>query len=154
MSILEFLRPPERPHAAFGPLQFARGRWRGTIDLEPGARVPLFIPGARGGPDEDAVRFAEGVAALWSRVRPRVESELWSHYTNGRDADMSSGPEIASQREIWQHVTLSSVQVQPYRARDEFLVAIRAAWDDEHTLGAVVRGAELVELNGSILEAR
>ena len=31
---------------------------------------------------------------------------------------------------------------------------MRAAWDEEHTLGALIRQGELVELNGSILEPR
>ena len=61
---------------------------------------------------------------------------------------------IGTSGDLWTHVTLSSVEIKPYRSINELQVALRTAWDDEHTLGALVRDAELVELNGSILEPR
>ena len=87
-------------------------------------------------------------------LRPALEKELFEHYSNGRDGDAVDLPEIATSNDIWTHVTLSSVEIRPYKSVEEFQVAIRTAWDDEHTLGAIGRDATLVGLNGSILEPR
>jgi len=59
------------------------------------------------------------------------------------------GPE-----DVWRHAAPTSVEIKPFRSIREVQVAIRAAWDEEHTLGALIRDARLVELNGSILEPR
>ena len=155
MGILDFLRaPPPRQHPQLGSLQYSRGRWRGSIDLLGGARIPVSLPGPRGGPLPEGLRLAERAPDWWARVRPAVEKELYEHYTAGRDGGVADLPDIASSGDVWTHVTLSSVEIQPHRSLDELQVAIRAAWDDEHTLGALVRDASLVELNGSILEPR
>ena len=155
MGIFEFLRrPPPQQHPQFGSLDYAGGRWRGTIELERGARITLLLPGTRGGPRPDGVQLAETAPSTWTQVRSVVEAGLYAHYSAVHDAGLSDLPPIASSREVWRHVTLSSVEIHPHRRRDELLVAIRSAWDDEHTLGALVRDGTLVELNGSILETR
>jgi hypothetical protein len=98
--------------------------------------------------------MAERVADWWTRVLSAVESELYAHYNAGRDAGVSDLPDIAKPSDVRAHITLLSVEVRPYRSVEEFQVAIRTEWDDEHTLGALVRDATLVGLNGSILEPR
>ena len=51
---------------------------------------------------------------------------------------------------MWSEVTLSSVQLAPYGSPlREMQVALRVTWDGEHTLGALLRDGELVELNGA-----
>jgi hypothetical protein len=83
-----------------------------------------------------------------------VEAELFEHYEAYRDAAVPGVPQLSSPSEVWPHVILSSVQVRPYNAPDELQVALGVAWDDEHTLGALIRDGRLTELNGSILEPR
>ena len=155
MGIFDFLRrPPPQQHPQLGPLEHAGGRWRGAIELERGARITLFLPGNRGGPLPDALQLAETASSRWTRVRPSVEAELYAHYSAAQDAGVSDLPVIANSGEVWKHVTLLSVQIHPHRRLDELQVAIRTAWDDEHTLGALIRDGALAELNGSILEPR
>jgi len=155
MGLLDFLRPPPpQQHAEFGPLQYRRGRWRGTIALENGARIPLFIPGSRSGPQPEGVRLAEQASAWWTQARPEVERELYDHYAAGSNDPSVAAIGLRSSGEVWAHATPTSVEIKPFGSLDEMQVAIRVAWDEEHTLGALIRGATLVGLNGSILEPR
>lgn len=154
MALFDFLRPRPHSHPVFGPLQHARGRWRGAIMLERDKRVPLFVHGSRTAPSPEALRTAERVPEWWTRARPQVETELFEHYEAGRDAGVEGIPALASRGEIWPHVTLSSVEIQPSNHQDEIQVALRVPWDEEHTLGALVRDGQLIGLNGSILEPR
>jgi len=155
MGIFDFFRSPAPyDHPRLGPMRYSGGRWRGNIELEPARPIPLYLPGTWNGPLPEAAQLADSAREWWMRVRPDVEKELFQHYTNGREGGLSDLPDIQSSGEVWTHVTLSSVEIKPYRSVSEFQVALRTAWDDEHTLGALIRDAVLVELNGSILEPR
>jgi hypothetical protein len=155
MSIFDFLRATEpHEHPTLGTLRYSGGRWRGSIEMEPGKPVALFVPGNRSAPLAEGLQLAERAVDWWRRARSAVENELYQHYDAGRDGNLSDLPNIATPGDVWTHVTLSSVEIKPYRSINELQVALRTAWDDEHTLGALVRDAELVELNGSILEPR
>jgi hypothetical protein len=154
MGLFDFLRPPPQQHAELGPLRYAHGHWRGAIALERGVRVPLFIPGSRGGPASEAVKLAEQALAWWRQSRPEVERALYDHYSAGRDDAPAGTPALRAPEEVWGHAEPTSVQIKPFRSLRELQVAIRATWDEEHTLGALIRDARLVELNGSILEPR
>lgn len=154
MGLLDFLRPPPQEHAELGPLQYAGGRWRGAIALENGVRIPLIIPGSRAGPHPDGLKLAEQASAWWMQARPEAERELYDHYSAGRDDATADTPQLREAGEVWAHAVLSSVEIKPLRSLTELQVAIRVTWDEEHTLGALIRDARLVELNGSILEPR
>jgi hypothetical protein len=60
-------------------------------------------------------------------------------------------PVIARATDVWRFVTLQSASVTPIDGKLVAEVALSAAWDEEHTLGARFDGARFVELNGSIL---
>ena len=152
--LLGFLRPPPQQHAELGPLQYRSGRWRGTIALEKEARIPLFIPGSRAGPDPEGLKVAGLASEWWTQARPEVEHELYDHYSAGRDDPIDATLELREPGEVWAHASPSSVEIKPFRLLDEIQVAIRVAWDEEHTLGAMIRDARLVGLNGSIPEPR
>jgi hypothetical protein len=155
MGLFDFLRTPERyEHPRLGSLLYSGSRWRGIVELERGQKVTLFVPGARGGPIPEALLLAEHVPESWLRVRADLEKDLFEHYSAGRDGGVPDLPDIANATDVWSHVTLSSVEIRPHRSLDEFQVAMRTAWDDEHTLGALVRDGTLAGLNGSILEPR
>ena len=155
MSLFDrFRAPPPREDPQLGSLLYSGGRWRGTVKMEEGKRTPLFLPGTRTAPAPEALQLAQKTTEWWIRVRPDVERELYEHYSNGRDGGVPDLPDIPRPNDVWSHVTLSSVEIGPHKSLDEFQVAIRTAWDEEHTLGALVRGGALVGLNGSILEPR
>jgi hypothetical protein len=135
-------------------LQYAGGRWHGQIALENGERIALHVPGSRAGPHPEGLNSAEQASTWWTKARPEVEQELFAHYSAGRDATTDRILELRDPGEVWAHAVLTSVEIRPYRSLGELQVAIRVAWDDEHTLGALLRDAQLVELNGSILEPR
>jgi len=154
MGLIDFLRPQARPHAELGPFVYRRGRWRGTITLDGGAPIPLFLPGSRSGPDSEGIEIAEQASSWWTQSRPAVERELFDHYGAGRDDATDDTLPLGGAGDVWAHVVLSSVEIRPHRSLRELQVAMRVAWDEEHTLGALIRDARLVELNGSILEPR
>ena len=135
-------------------MRYSGGRWRGSVELEPSKPITLYLPGTWNGPTPEAAQLADSTREWWMRARPDVEKELFQHYSNGREEGLSDLPDIQSSAEVWAHVTLSSVEIKPYRSLSELQIAMRTAWDDEHTLGALVRDAVLVGLNGSILEPR
>jgi hypothetical protein len=114
--------------------------------------VALHLPGTRGGPDAEALRVADQVQVWWQGVRDAVAKELYGHYTAGCDAGVPEVQGLLDADAVWPHVAISSVQVAPYQSKAEIQVALHAAWDEEHTLGALVRDEQLIELNGSILE--
>ena len=155
MGVLDFLKAPEPlVHPRLGTLRYRSGQWRGTIALEESKDVALRIPGGRDGPDAGALESAERVAGWWSAARASVAKELFEHHANGKDAGLPAIEGLAAPDAVWRHVRISSVQVRPFRAANEILVALHTAWDEEHTLGAHLREGTLVELNGSILEGR
>jgi hypothetical protein len=154
VGLFDFLKTPQsRDHPVLGALRHGEGKWRGVIELD-GARIPVFIPGSRSGPDPAALRSAEQSAAWWSQTRPDVARELFEHFDAGREAEIPGLPDIADASGVWAHARLTSVEVGPYGSNEEVRVAIHTAWDDEHTLGALIRNGDFVDLNGSILEPR
>jgi hypothetical protein len=155
MGLLDFLRPPPpQQHAELGPLEYKGGRWRGTIALEKAARIPLFIPGSRAGPHPDGLKLAERAVDWWTQARPEVERELYEHYSAGSDDPTVGSFGVRNPGEVWLHAAPTSVEIKPFRSFNEIQVAIRVGWDEEHTLGALIRDASLAGLNGSILEPR
>jgi len=155
MGVLDFLKPVEPlAHPRLGTLRYGSGHWRGTMALPESSDIVLLLPGGRGGPDPDVLISAERVPEWWARAKANVAKELFEHYSNGKDAGLPAIEGLTSPEAVWRHVRLTSVQVAPFKARNEALVALHTAWDEEHTLGAHLREGSLVELNGSILEAR
>lgn len=154
MGFFDRFRAVPHAHPVFGELTYKRGLWHGTITLEHGRPLRLLLPGTREAPAAGGLEVAALAPAWWGQVRAQVEREIYGHYEAYRDADAPDVPRLAGQSEIWPHVDLTSMQVQPYSAPDEIMVAARVAWDEEHTLGVLIRDGRLVELNGSILEAR
>src|SRR5258708_5328279 len=135
-------------------MQYSGGRWRGAITLENGERIALHVPGPRAGPRSEGLHLAERALAWWVQTRPQVERELYAHYSAVHDATTDGMLELRDPGEVWAHAVLTSVEIAPYRSLGELQVAIHVAWDEEHTLGALIRDAQLVELNGSILDPR
>lgn len=155
MGLLDFLKPVQPiAHPRLGTLKFASGRWRGTIALPEAKEVALLVPGRRDGPDAAAAGAAERLSDWWAAAKGSVAKELFEHYSNGKEAGIPAIDGLTGPQAVWPHVTITSVQMAPFKAANEAMVALHTAWDEEHTLGAHLRDGRLVELNGSILEAR
>jgi hypothetical protein len=153
MGIFDSLRPAAQEHPEFGQLEHRRGHWHGRTTLD-GKSLALHLPGSRSGPDPAGLEVAARAPSWWAAVKDQVARELFEHYDAGREEGPSDLPGVSGPDDVWAHVELSSVQVKPFHSLNEIQVAIRASWDDEHTLGALLRDGGLVELNGSILEPR
>ena len=117
---------------ALGELVRARGRWRREMELGY-ETVPLVLAGGRSGPDPEAVAAARASVGQLMAWRSLVEPELGEH----RGAPFT-----------WDEVRTAYVLA----SKDGVIEwGLHVAWDEEHTLGARMRGGELVELNGSVL---
>jgi hypothetical protein len=156
--MLGFLRSPAINDPELGPIERSRGRWRARLALE-GTSLPLAIVGARSAPNADALALARALPVVWSRNLEIVAQALVDHYAPYQEAvaagelapPSSPLPAIARPSDVWRFVTLQSASVTPIDGKLVSEVALSAAWDEEHTLGARFEGARFVELNGSIL---
>jgi hypothetical protein len=155
--MLGLIRSPTYSDAALGKFDRRRGRWRGTIDLA-SVQIPLAISGGRKEPDPLALAIAKGLSDMFKRERDRLGLALYEHYEPYADAvadgeltPSSPLPAIRSPSDVWHYLIVESASVTPLGRDLCAEVALRCAWDEEHTLGARFIGGAFVELNGSIL---
>lgn len=123
----------------------ARGAWRGTIRIGSPGPIPLAVPGSRSKPDAAAITLARSIPAEYDRCRAAIDTSLGEHRSTIPDGDGSTRARNAPPQP-------SSAAVIEFDGALTIQLAYRVDWDDEHTLGACLRGGELIELNGSILE--
>jgi hypothetical protein len=142
---------------ALGTFDRKRGRWRGAIDLN-GVQIPLALSGGGTQPDASALAIAKDLPAMFIRDRERLSSALFEHYepyaeavAEGELAPGSPLPTIHTPSDTWPYVEVESASVTPLGRNLCAEVALRCAWDEEHTLGARYVNGTFVELNGSIL---
>ena len=125
-----------------GELTRSRGWWRGSVRLDPHGMVPLAVPGSRAGPDPDAVALARSIQLELDRCRVPLREALDEHRTAYEDAEPAAPgdarPTYASVMVLDGHLTIE--------------IGLDVHWDEEHTLGAHLRGGRLIELSGSVLE--
>ena len=120
-----------------------RGRsWRGHSKIGVGGVVPLYVPGGRSGPDPTAVAMVSAALSDYEQIRSLVRDALADHRPDSSSAHDATGLEVPDPV----HVTVISLDGQKVVE-----LGYQVAWDEEHTLGALVRGGELVELCGSVL---
>ena len=58
-------------------------------------------------------------------------------------------PRLDHSEQVWKHVSLVRVLIEPLNRVDTVEIAYRTDWDVEHTVGARFQNWALVELNGS-----
>ena len=154
-----FFRSAPFHDPALGELRRKRGAWRGSVRLD-GRDVPLVIRGGRNEPEADmlaAARSLPGDIGSWKLV---IERELFEHYApyaeavaaNEEDPPVAGLPKIDSPADVWAHTTPVYVLIERMRGVLTFEIGYRAAWDEEHTLGARFQNGRWLELNGSVLE--
>lgn len=128
-----------------GPFDRARGAWRGTVRLGSLGPIPLAVPGSRSEPDAAALTLARSIPAEYDRCRAAIDNGLDEH----RSTILGDGGPTPEHDVPPQPSTAAVIE---FDGALTIQLAYRVEWDDDHTLGACLRGGELIELNGSILE--
>jgi hypothetical protein len=150
-----------------GTLERRWGRWHGEIALgmtDGGASsgashiVPLVVAGGRSGPDPACLRAARELGARYADLAPAIERALFEHYqpygeaiAAGEEPPHPGVPLLTRAAEVRPHATPVRALIERRRGVPAIEIAYRVAWDEEHTLGAVLQEWALVELNGSVL---
>jgi len=139
-----------------GELRFAKGRWRGLVQLE-GTSLPLAISGSRKAPDDRALLAAQNFSSAFAALRPQIEAALFEHYLPYADA-VASGDlppsaedivELEAPGDVWRHAAYQFVSIEPMAGALVTELGITVAWDEEHILGARFGQNTFIELCGS-----
>lgn len=156
VSLFGFLRPDPVQHPRLGTLVWSGGHWRGTADIAPFGTTPVLVAGSRSGPNGVAAEIASELPSRLPALAPAVAQALWEHlepYQEQVGAGEWLGeslPTIGSAPEVWPHVKLDYVLVEPLSRAITVEMVFSAAWDDEHALGARFVDWKLLELCGSV----
>jgi hypothetical protein len=156
--MLGLFKPDPYEDAALGRLERRKGHWRGRISLPGVGAVDLAIIGGRSGPDTDCLASVRDIARRYERLLPEIATALAAeHRQNGLDESEGGGSPDSSS--IWDKVRTLGVLadrwagIPPGSSAQVPVVVVeyKTEWDVEHTLGAVISGDTLIELNGSVL---
>jgi hypothetical protein len=152
-------KSPPVTDPVLGELTRSRSFWRGFIDLK-GLRVPLVVAGPGGGPEAEAIAVARALPNVFSASQIPLQQALFDHYSPYVEAgppwpSPEPPPIIPAASDVWGHIRIESVSVTRWSAGFDGAyvaeLAISAAWDEEHTLGARFADNQFVELNGSTI---
>ena len=158
MGIFDFLKSSQYADPTLGSLGRKGGYWRGQIRLGPDGEAPLLLAGGRGAPDQANVELARALVSKYIALRPAIERSLFEHYEPYAEAgasgsaDVQEGiPRLSGSGQVWNHVSLVRVLIEPLGGTETVEIAYRTEWDTEHTLGARFQNWVLVESNGSVI---
>jgi len=143
---------------ALGRLERRKGHWRGSLSLPEVSKVDLAIIGDRSAPDPECLAAVRDFGPRYSGLRPVIATELLEHRQNGLDAEEHE-TDLLGASSIWEKVRTLGVLADRWagirnhgsRKVPVVVVEYQVKWDEEHTLGAVIEGDTLIELNGSVL---
>jgi len=158
MGILDFLKSPQHVDPTLGNFNRKGGYWRGQIKLGADGEVPLLLAGDRAAPDNANIELARALAPKYITLRPIIQRALFEHYVPYAEAvasdegnELGDIPKVSGPDQVWKHVSLVRVLIEPLSQTDTVEIAYRTEWDIEHTLGARFQNWALVELNGSVI---
>jgi hypothetical protein len=139
-----------------GTLERRHAKWIGSTTLPPHGQVELRGAGDRAAPDAASLRLAAHVSEQLAAVRTELARRLFEHYVPYNDALQRNGVEdrvveLSAPDDVWAHVLVALIDVDAMRVASPIEFLLEVGWDQEHTLGALVRDGTLVELNGSVL---
>lgn len=153
-----FLRPSPYQDPVLGELVRQRGHWRGAIALGTEGRVPLLLAGTRAAPGAGGLGLARELGPRYAALRPAIARALFEHYEpyaeavdSGEEEGGETVPRLRGPDDVWAHVSLVRVLIEPLSGVDTVEIAYRTGWDLEHTVGARFQHWALTELNGSVL---
>ena len=143
MGMKDFLKPPSYSDPALGTLVRRRGYWQGEIDLQqPPGPVPLLLSGSRTAPDESGSKLARELVRRYPDLRPDIERSLFEHYEpyaeaaeSDNDGPLADIPRLSAPDQVWKHVSLVRVLIEPIERLDTVEIAFKTGWDIEHTVG-------------------
>jgi hypothetical protein len=143
---------------ALGRLVRKGSHWRGTVSLPGAGEVAAAIIGDRSGPDLECLAAVRDIRSRYAELRPAIEAELAEHRRNGLEGGGAEEDGLDASS-IWDKVQALGVLGDrwagiPGQGAGKVPIVVieyRVDWDEEHTLGAVIDGETLVELNGSVL---
>lgn len=156
--MFEMFKSPTFADALLGELRRTRGMWRGHMHFGD-VRAPLALPGSRTAPDAAAVEVARAVPTSYPEWRGPISTALFEHYSPYAEA-IAAGeldppaeglPRITRPEDVWPHTSVEFVALVTLNGELCVEVGYRVAWDEEHTLGALLRNGKLIGLNGSVL---
>jgi hypothetical protein len=133
---------------ALGSLKKRNGLWRGFIDLAESKNIPISIFGNCSEPNLFALESTVQVLNSWDKISHEIQNSLYEHYLRGPTWS-DSYPKIERTRLI-DFIALEQIVVEKRKGRVVIEIAIRTAWDEEHTLGARLVNRKLEELCESI----
>ena len=138
-----------------GTLRHARGGWHGELKLS-GTVIPVYLAGTQAAPGDSALAEARSLSSKFESLRPAIEAALFEHYQPYADAaSMGDLPKsvaaIESPNDVWPHVSVQFVSIEPMDGVLTTEIAYATAWDEEHLLGARFRAGKFLELCGSVV---
>lgn len=144
--------------ARLGTFERSGGVWVTRVALAPLGRVELRLSGDRKAPTPGSLALAHEVPTQYSALRAEIGRALYAHLEPYADAiragelaaDAFDPTTVRGPEDAWAHVEVTVVDVDTDRAECPIEIQLRAAWDEEHTLGVRIRGGSLVELCGSV----
>ena len=158
MGILDFLKRPAFRDPVVGNLLRQGRYWRGQISLGSERDVPMLLAGSRAAPDEAGLGLARELGPRYATLLPAIERALFEHQEpyaeaveSGEAEHLVEVPRLGSPEEVWGHISVVRVLIEPLDGVDTVEIAYRTDWDMEHTLGARFQGWALIELNGSVI---
>src|SRR5260221_7255450 len=158
MGILDFLKSPQHADSTLGNLNRKGDYWRGQINLGTDGEVPLLLAGNRVAPNNENIELARALVCKYIELRPTIQRALFEHYepyaaavASGEDDELGEVPKLTAPDQVWEHVSLARVLIEPLSQTDTVEIAYPADWDIEHTLGARFQNLALIELNGTVI---
>jgi len=141
-----------------GTFKRTGGIWVTRAELPAMGQVELQLAGDRAAPSRESLACAHEVSALYAALRVEIGRALYEHLEPYADAirtgemvaDGFDPSRIRGPEDTWPHVEASVVSIDPARTEFPIEIQLRAAWDEEHTLGVRIRGGTLVEVCGSV----
>lgn len=156
MTMFGWLKSPVFQDTRFGELHRSRGYWKGGIALPPCGAFRLALPGSREAPDPQALALAEEATKRFRLLMQTIQQGLFEHYLPYKEAAdaetqmANSFPQPASAEAVWSHVMPAHVLIERFENAWTIEIAFKTAWDVEHTVAAVFRDWQFIELNGSV----
>jgi uncharacterized protein DUF6985 len=142
--------------AQLGKLCRSGRHWRGSITLAPCGTFRLSLAGGRAAPGSLALKLAKELPLRIQTLMPKIQSGLFEHYAPYKEAveageqTGSPCPQIASAEAVLLHVKPAHVLIEPLKDVWRVEIAFKTEWDIEHTVAAIFRDWQFIELNGSV----
>lgn len=139
-----------------GELRRSWGRWIAALVLDRHGPVRVRVRGTRSAPDEAALALARQLPGRYEGLVPELQELLHQHFGGYPEPGEPGGPDeafrppITGAGDVWPHVEIEEVLIEPIGGELTVEIAYRSAWDQEHALGARIRGWRCVELCGSV----